>query len=254
MENTLTAELRELLLQNGADMVGVGDLTPLPAGQRCGMPLGVCVAVKFPKEVIRGIGELPTPAYKQWYDDLNDRLDALVTQGAELLKSRGYQAQGQTRAQVGRTNPECLTRLPYKTVATRAGLGWIGKSALLVTEEYGSMVRLASILTDAPLTPAEPVQRSRCGGCTACRNACPAGAIRGTAWAPELERDVLLDYQRCRETALDRSEKGFGQRTTICGKCIEVCPYTRRYLENGEPERISAPPPEEASRGEECII
>ena len=66
MENALTAELRKLLLQSGADLMGVGDLRSLPEDQRLGLPLGVCVAVKFPKEVIRGIGELPTPAYKQW--------------------------------------------------------------------------------------------------------------------------------------------------------------------------------------------
>lgn len=232
MENALTAELRKLLLQSGADLVGVGDLRSLPEDQRLGLPLGVCVAVKFPKEVIRGIGELPTPAYKQWYDSLNQKLDGLVSLGAELLESRGFRAQAQTRAQVGQYGPECLTRLPYKTVATRAGLGWIGKCALLVTEEYGSMVRLSTILTDAPLTPTQPVQSSRCGGCTVCRDACPAGAILGNSWGPGVERSGLFDHRKCEKEAQNRSERGFGERVTICGKCIEVCPYTRRYLGN----------------------
>ena len=44
------------------------------------------------------------------------------------------------------------TVMPHKTVAVHAGLGWIGKSALFVTEKYGSAVRLTSVLTDAPLS------------------------------------------------------------------------------------------------------
>ena len=225
-----TFDLKELLLQNGADLVGIGDLTQLPGGQRGGFPFGVSVAVKYPREIIRGISELPTPEYKQWYDGLNQRLDTLVALGAEFLEQRGYRAVAKDRAQVGGYGDDCRTLLPHKTVATRAGLGWVGKSALLVTEKYGSMVRLSSILTDAPLTATEPINQSKCGSCTACRDACPAGAIHGAAWAPGLERDALIDYQRCREMAQSRSMQGFGQRADLCGKCIEACPYTRRYL------------------------
>lgn len=226
----LTFELKEMLLHNGADLVGIGDLTQLPGGQRSGLPFGVGIAAKFPKEIIQGISELPTPEYKQWYDALNQRMDRLAVLGAEFLEKHGYRAIAKSRAQVGEYGGDCLTLLPHKTVATRAGLGWIGKSALLITEQYGSMVRLTSILTDAPLTAAEPVNKSGCGGCTACRNACPAGAIHGTTWEPDVERNALFDYQRCRETAQERAMRGFGQRTSLCGKCIEVCPYTRRYI------------------------
>jgi len=51
------------------------------------------------------------------------------------------------------------------TVANRAGLGWIGHSAILVTPAFGKAVRLASVLTDAPFICAEPVLESRCGRC-----------------------------------------------------------------------------------------
>ena len=226
----LTFELKAILLHNGADLVGIGDLTQLPSDQRGGMPFGVSVAVKYPREIIQGISELSTPEYKQWYDSLNEKLDRIVEAGAEFLEGRGYRARAKSRAQVGSYGDDCLTLLPHKTVATRAGLGWAGKCALLVTEQYGSMVRLSSILTDAPLTAAEPVNQSRCGNCTACRDVCPAGAIHGATWEPGLERGALFDYQRCREMAQSRSMQGFGKRADLCGKCIEVCPYTRRYI------------------------
>lgn len=217
-------------MRQGADLVGIGDLSGLPPSQRQGLPFGVSVAVKYPKEVIQGISELPTPEYKLWYDRLNQRLDELVIAGAAFLQDRGHHAVANTRAQVGDYGADCRTLLPHKTVATSAGLGWIGKCALLVTKQYGSMVRLSSILTDAPLITAQPVTAPICGNCTACQNACPAGAIYGTAWNPMIPRDALFDYQRCQKEAQSRSVRGFSQSTALCGKCIEVCPYTKRYL------------------------
>lgn len=159
-ENELTRELKELLRAEGADLVGVGDLTEVPENVRHGLSVGISVAVKYPKEIIRGISELPTQEYRNWYGSLNEQLDRIVTAGTSFLEKKGYQAIAKTRQQVGSYDDDCITELPHKTVATRAGLGWIGKCALLVTERYGSMVRISSILTNAPLTAAKPVNQA----------------------------------------------------------------------------------------------
>lgn len=230
MDLSLTRELEELLKANGADLTGIGDIREIPAEMRDGFPTGISVAVKYPKEIIRGIAQFPTADYQKWYGKLNELLDHLVILGADWLKGKGYQAIAKSRAQVGAYNDDCKTLLPHKTVATRAGIGWIGKSALLVTEPYGSMIRISSILTDAPLLAAEPVNESKCGKCTACRDACPADAIYGRLWDPSLRRDELFDLQKCRVTMRKRSMEGIGKEDDICGKCIEICPYTRRYL------------------------
>lgn len=223
-----TAHTKRILLDLGADIVGVGSITELPPDERKAMPIGVSVVVKYPSEVIRGIAELPTQEYLSWYILLNERLDNIVTQGANFLQKQGYQAIAQTRAAVGNGEAENNTVLPHKTVATRAAIGWIGKSALLVTKEYGSMIRLSSILTDAPLETATPINRSWCGNCMVCTHACPGSAISGKEWEPGLYRDDFFDPVKCRATAQERSKKGFGGAHTICGKCIEVCPHTRR--------------------------
>lgn len=226
----LTEFIKDELFCHGADLVGIGDLTELPSTVRNNLPVGICVAVKYPKEVILGISDLPTQEYCDWYYKLNERLDMLVTLGAEALQIKGYTAIAKTRALVGDGEKEYKTLLPHKTVATRAGLGWIGKCALLVTEQYGSMIRISSILTDAPLKTSSPANHSKCGDCMVCTKACPAGAVSGKEWEIGLYRDEFFDPIKCRKTARERTMQGFGGDITICGKCIEICPYTRKFL------------------------
>ena len=228
----LTAYIKEKLLSAGADLVGIGSLTELPSNVRCGLPVGVSIAVKYPKDIIRGISEGPTKEYHEYYDLLNDKLDKLVSLGADALKVLGYQAVPQTREYVRQFTTGNISMLPHKTVATRAGLGWIGKCALLVTEDYGSMIRISSILTDAPLDTAAPINESKCGACNICTNACPAGAITGKNWDVNVYRDEFYDADACSRTAKARSKAAFGLEVSLCGKCIEVCPYTRRYLKS----------------------
>jgi epoxyqueuosine reductase QueG len=227
----ITTDLLRALSKAGADLAGVGDLTALPEAQRCGLPYGIAVAVKYPEWVIRGIADMPTRDYYDHYHTLNEQLDALVTLGTRLLIDAGYRAVAQTRAFVQQSETDYSTILPHKTVATCAGLGWIGKCALLVTREFGSAVRISSLLTDAPLMPSAPVDASQCGSCTACTLACPAGAVSGKAWSPGLPRDAFFNAYRCRETAREISGKQLGEAITLCGKCIEGCPHTKRYLD-----------------------
>ncbi|MCL2530911.1 MAG: hypothetical protein FWE40_01980 [Oscillospiraceae bacterium] len=195
--NDTGALLCEELICHGADLVGFADLTTLPAEVRENLPVGVCVAVVYPKE------EFATRSNHDCDKALRDRLDMLVTLGAELLQCLGYQAVAKTKAQVSRTKlSHHVTLLPHKTVATLAGIGWVGKSKLLVNEQYGSMLRLSNILTDAPLKCAAPIE-SRCENCMACITACPANG----------------DITKCYSTP-----------EMICSKCIEACPYTQRYV------------------------
>ena len=75
--NDLTAFVKDELLCHGADLVGVGDLSALPPEVRENMPIGISVAVKAPDDIVRGIAELPTQAYCDWYHRANKRLDML---------------------------------------------------------------------------------------------------------------------------------------------------------------------------------
>ena len=60
--------------------------------------------------------------------------------------------------------------------AAEAGIGWHGKSTMLVDPKLGTWFFLAEILTTLELPPDAP-QPARCGTCTRCITACPTGAI-----------------------------------------------------------------------------
>ncbi len=66
--------------------------------------------------------------------------------------------------------------ISHKAVAHAAGLGWIGRSMLLVTPQYGPRVSLVTVLTDMPLAAGKPMA-NRCGKCTRCIEACTRGAL-----------------------------------------------------------------------------
>ncbi len=239
-------EIRNLLLKNGASLVGFADIgglyhdadvETLPRSEDSEIEAydipryrrGVAIAVAIPPEIVRGIKDAPTMEYHNVYYALNDKLDALATLCAEHLQTKGYNAYPQT---VSATKEYGIFRtiMPHKTVALHAGLGWIGKSALFVTDRYGSAVRLTSVLTDAPLNCGESMIEPKCGGCMACANACPAGAISGELWSTDKDREDFFHAMDCRLKAREIAARELGKRVTLCGKCIEVCPYTQAYL------------------------
>ena len=155
---------------------------------------------------------------------MNALLDDLAKTAADRLRAAGTERSRFREPATGHT-----TLLPYKTVATRAGLGWIGKNALLVTRERGSAIRLASVLTDAPLSCAEPVNESHCGDCDVCLRNCPGGAILGPNWSVEKSREEYYSVLACRKTCLQRTwntKPGL----SLCGLCIVVCPFTKKAI------------------------
>lgn len=230
-DENLAAELKTFLLNNGANMVGFADLRDIPPDIRNGFPSGISIAIAIDPGIVAEIREGPTSQYVAECDRVDSLLDSLGSQAVDFLKERGYGATfiASTDAEI-----DCdtlSTRLPYKTVATRAGHGWIGKCALLVTDEFGEAIRITSIFTDAILPYNEPVDESRCGECTACVDACPSRAPSGRDWKAGIHRDSFLDAFACLKTGLELTLKNTGKEVPTCGICIAVCPLTEKYIE-----------------------
>ena len=222
--------LRELLLARGAALVGFADLGELWTDVRFHLPRGISIAVAINPRIIAQIETGPTRQYFDEYKRVNDQLNYLATFAADYLANANYRVKA-VEATVAFVDPvTCSAPFQHKTVATRAGLGWIGKSAMLITKQYGPAVRFASVLTDAPLPVSRPTNHSQCGDCTNCVDICPGGAIKGTNWQVGMFREQLYDAQICRETALKMAAR-VGVNHTVCGMCIAACPWTKRYVE-----------------------
>lgn len=181
----LEDRLTGLLRREGADLVGIARMDGV---ENCPYLRGVAVAVVLPKPVILDLQQAPTEEYFRLYHQLNQKLNRIVLAGEAFLRQAGYRAWAQTTDRV-ETGPDHRSPLPHKTIAARAGLGWIGKNCLLVTPQYGPAVRLSSLLTDAPLTYGQPILESRCGDCGLCVGSCPAGALKGALWQAGMERE-----------------------------------------------------------------
>lgn len=228
---TISLKLRNYLLEKGADEVGFADIQSFTP--KDGLNNGIVFYIAYPKEIIMNMQNAPTREYEKEYGRINSRLDELGMKCEEFLIDNGYEAYAQTRKRLGTDFGEFNSfELPHKTIATRAGLGWIGKSALFTTRKYGSALRLSSVLTDAPLNVGTPILKSKCGKCMECRDACFGEAIRGKEWNYKLKRNDIYDDKKCEKYALKISKENLGHAMTICGKCIFACPHTQRYIHN----------------------
>ncbi|MBI4767382.1 MAG: hypothetical protein HY787_22785 [Deltaproteobacteria bacterium] len=108
----------------------------------------------------------PTMEYHAEFIRVNNLLKILGQYASDFLQDRGYATFKLAVTDIG-IDPETLsTPLPHKTIATKSGLGWIDKNALLVTRPLGSAVRLTTVLTNADLPKSVSFQRSFCGNCT----------------------------------------------------------------------------------------
>lgn len=230
--DSMCHELAAMLLRRGAALVGFADLAEIPPEARQGFPRAVSIAVALDPHIIAGIRRGPTREYLAEYHRANALLGNLAQAAADALRARGFRAAFGAATVAGVEFGQYDTPLPHKTVATRAGLGWIGRCALLITERYGSAVRLITVLTDAPLATSAPVNEGRCGSCRACVDACPGRAVAGQAWSPGTPREALVDPDACYRTTRQFAPAiGAEPSIGICGACIAACPWTQQYVQ-----------------------
>jgi len=137
--------------------------------------------------------------------------------------------------------------LPEKTLAVRAGLGFIGRNNLVISEKYGSFFNIGCLVTniDADI-PYERVTggcgKNNCVGCAKCVEACPGKALDNG-----YDREKCASYLTQIKRALTEDEKRIiGNRLYGCDDCQSACPFNKdKYA--GEINEIDAVMPETES-------
>ena len=253
---SLNDRIKHLAESCGADFFGVADLSP---ARDAILAQGGPVIAEYPRAISIGIAlphsivdQLPRRAERavavsyrhHGYDVVNQRLDLVASRLSSALQREGCSALPIPASK--RVDDERICAIfSHKLGAHLAGLGWIGKSCLLITPEMGPRVRWATVLTDASLSETGqrmdegaaslpftvkgaaslPFTVKGCGDCVECVEVCPVKAFTGRPFREQEPREARYDARRCERYFARMREKD--AELAVCGLCLYVCPYGR---------------------------
>lgn len=130
-----------------------------------------------------------------------------------------------------------------RDLATRAGLGWVGKNTCVIDRSGGSLFFIAEILTSLETDDVSIEPKDFCGTCTRCLDACPTSALVSPR---------VLDATKCISYWTIESKKipppelriHFGDWFFGCDICQTVCPWNVKVF--GQSTMSEAPTDETA--------
>lgn len=168
-------------------------------------------------EVLRDANKAYISRYalgRDYHKLMRKRLDLLAKKISEHVGEFGYRAFSDSAPVL------------EKSIAEKAGLGWIGKHTNLINSKAGSWFFLGEIYTNIPLAIDAPIDNSHCGSCKACIDICPTQAIIGP---------YKLDARRCisyltielRDAIPVELRPLIGNRIYGCDDCQLVCPWNK---------------------------
>lgn len=177
----------------------------------------------------KSVSKNPVWARYARYEDYHDTLKVALERAGRVLEELGGITGEDYRYYVD-TGP-----VLERGWAARAGLGFIGKNAMLISRRHGNWLFLASILTRLELAPDPPVRAQvtgfadvglLCGKCTRCLEACPTDAFAAPG---VVDSRRCISYQTIENKGIIPRELrvGIGARIYGCDVCLEVCPWNR---------------------------
>jgi ferredoxin len=221
---SLTKELERIAQENQADYFGVADLSAPEIQafiEKSGGQLSDSIV-----DLLPGAGEMVKEIYKQHcYEATLPLAVAVSGKLASYAQAKGFKSFPLPVGMAGGDPAKFTAVFSEKLAPHLAGLGWIGKSCMLITPDHGPRVVWKTFLTDAPLEPTGAAQESRCGSCKACVEICPAKAYAGRNFVETEGRELRMDPKACKAYSEAMKERG---ETPVCGLCLYVCPHGRR--------------------------
>lgn len=216
-----SSEIKEIALRYGADLCGIA-----PVGRFVNAPVGfhptdvysgaksvIAIAVKEPESSIHASSPVP---YTYISEKLLEKLFEITLNIILELENKGIIAIAVPSEPYMYWDKELMTGkgiLSLKHTAYLAGLGVIGRNTLLVTKEFGNMVKLSAIIINVEVE-GDPVQEfETCvDSCNLCIDNCPVGAIK----------DGHVSQDKCRPQSHIVNGRGYTLYT--CTNCRKICP------------------------------
>lgn len=212
--NNSTQKLKSFIHSLGIDIVGIASLSGLD-----NMPVGINIDLaeffkKYPSTIVFGAQYGKISKKTSSGSQTAIHLEKIAYDVMEYLEKKYYQSLViHTEDEFDPDNRMGL--LSLKVLAKQAGLGWQGRSLLIVSPNYGPVHRLIALLTNMPLKPDEPIQ-NQCGDCMICVDKCPKQSLTYSHFEDHPNsRDEILDIKTC------KGDHG-------CMVCILQCPYLKK--------------------------
>jgi epoxyqueuosine reductase len=239
---TETREILSYARSMGATLAGVADLKllkdlPVYGGLSLDkFKHAISIAIALPSEAVEMItNDDPGMLYAHAYRASNFLLDSIAMKVAAELSRRGYRSLV-IPASMRVLQAEAAAHASHKAFAWAAGMGWIGRNAMLTNPQFGSKLRFATVLTDMPLSPGKPVPNG-CGVCRLCVVSCPARAFKYVPFEVRpSSREEIFDADKCYayllkcKEVLAKKHHMHEHAIPICGVCIRVCPIGKKGL------------------------
>jgi epoxyqueuosine reductase len=226
---SIDQQLKDLSLHHGIDYFGVAGLTQaynavLDQGgpEIAQYPRAISIGIALPHSIVNQLPSRTERAVAMMYrhhayDVINERLDIVTSRLTSILQQAGHGVFPVPATKT--TDPDRLCGVfSNKLAAHLAGLGWIGKSCLLITPSAGPRVRWATVLTDAPITETGERMAERCGDCMECVKICPMQAFTGEPFRENEPREVRYNAGKCSRYFEKMKEKD--PELAVCGLCL----------------------------------
>ena len=188
-------KIKNIAKENGAALVGIASRKRLSDGPPSADPEYV---LKNARSVISMAVPLDKKSSrdflnkKDWLSHCAERkrvaqvLYGIYDRITEFLTEKGYQSRSvdinnNYRPEKGAADVTEMTEFhpifSHRYAAVAAGLGRLGWSGNVLTREYGALVELGTIVTDAELEPDPLLEENPCDRCKLCTAACPVQMI-----------------------------------------------------------------------------
>lgn len=224
LPDNICCVLKQIALDHGAAVAGIADLAQWvdPPGE----PIAAIVfGLRYSDDIVEALPEA-LPGEDIWepmsrslsekaldlYSRLGDCLHSFYPSAPSCRIDKAQEILGVT-----------IKDLSQKAIAVLGGMGWVGKSSLLVHPTWGPRIRLGTLLSNAAILPDPPFHGNHCGDCRVCVDACPVQAITNTRSRVNGFTTFSIEVQRC----LDHISRYLAQtgRRHTCGICLKVCPF-----------------------------
>jgi len=226
--------LKSHLIPETDYIYGYANLTELIDKKFVDYNYGISIGLKLNDSIVDDIIDGPTMEYYNHYRQINEDLALLTKKISDDLNKNNIET-----INIEPTIPSderdslyfktLKADISHKMVATRAGLGWIGKTDLFISTKFGPRLRLVTVLLRIPLeSRLNPIDKSRCGSCNICVDICPAKAANGSLWNTKVRREDFFDAWKCRKQCVEFGEIRFGFDARVCGICVAACPVGRK--------------------------